>query len=584
MPKKRLEHICYLNQDLRKVRFPEVFYYAHVTLYEDEENDKIKAKYRITGWYRKKTGDGNMHEANRKLPIGIQDFEKIRQEGFLYVDKTEYVYKMVQSGMPYFLSRPRRFGKSLFLSTLRYYFEGKKELFKGLLIEELEKDNEDAWQEYPVFYIDFNKANFKADAALEEVLNEHLMGWESIYGDEDRDAPLSERFRYLIKKAYEKTGKKAVVLVDEYDKPLLEGGDTERIEHNKEVFKGFFSTLKSYDGYLKFVFMTGVTKFSKVSIFSDLNQMNDISLDLDYSGICGITESEMKGNFMPEIEAMAQTRGLSEEACLNTLKKMYDGYYFHQDAQGVYNPFSLISSLSKKEFGMYWFSTGTPTFLIDKLKESGFDAKQFSEDDYYEEESSLTDYRIDNENPVPLFYQTGYLTIKGYDEEFRSYALGYPNEEVRYGFLKSLAPYYLCAEKTSRPLDVRSFVKDIRRGDTDSIMDRFTALFARLPYPSDEKVVEQNFQNVIYIVFMLLGQFVVTEWHSAKGRADCVVETDYYIYIFEFKRDKSVKEALKQIEDSGYAKPYAADGRTLLKIGVNFNSSERIIDGWEVVR
>ena len=525
-----------------------------------------------------------MREANRKLPIGIQDFASVRGEGYLYVDKTEYIYRLAHNGKPYFLSRPRRFGKSLFLSTLRYYFEGKKELFQGLLIEELEKGNADAWQEYPVFYIDFNKANFKADAALEEVLDEHLRGWESIYGDEGRDAPLSERFRYLIRKAYEKTGKKAVVLVDEYDKPLLEGGNTERIEHNTEVFKGFFSTLKSYDGYLKFVFMTGVTKFSKVSIFSDLNQLRDISLSAEYAHICGISEKELKEYFMPEIEAMASERGQNTEDCLNRLKKMYDGYHFHQKTDGVYNPFSLLNALQEKEFGMYWFSTGTPTFLIDKLKESGFDAKQFSTDDYYEEESSLTDYRMDNENPVPLFYQTGYLTIKGYDEEFRSYALGYPNEEVRYGFLKSLAPYYLCAEKTSRPLDVRNFVKDIRRGDTDSLRDRFTALFARLPYPSEEKVVEQNFQNVIYIVFMLLGQFVVTEWHSAKGRADCVVETDDYVYLFEFKRDKSAEEALKQIEDSGYAKPYAADGRTLLKVGVNFNSSERTIDGWEVAQ
>ena len=525
-----------------------------------------------------------MHEVNRKLPIGIQDFEKIRREGFLYVDKTEYVYRLVQSGAPYFLSRPRRFGKSLFLSTLRYYFEGKMELFQGLLIEELEKDNADAWQEYPVFYIDFNKANFKADAALEAVLAEHLREWESIYGDEDRDAPLSERFRYLIRKAYEKTGKKAVVLVDEYDKPLLEGGSTERVEHNKEVFKGFFSTLKSYDGYLKFVFMTGVTKFSKVSIFSDLNQLRDISLSAEYAHICGISEREIKEYFMPEIEAMASEQGQNTEGCLNRLKKMYDGYHFHQKTDGVYNPFSLLNALQEKEFGMYWFSTGTPTFLIDKLKESGFDAKRITEGKLYADANILTDYRYDNPNPVPLFYQTGYLTIKGYDEKYRSYRLDYPNDEVRYGFMESLAPMFLQNEDSPDPLDIRSFGIDIETGDTDSLRDRFAALFARLPYPSDEKVVEQNFQNVIYIVFMLLGQFVVTEWHSAKGRADCVVETDDYVYIFEFKRDKSTEEALKQIEDSGYAKPYAADERTLLKVGVNFNSSERTIDGWEVVR
>ena len=524
-----------------------------------------------------------MSDIIRKLPIGIQDFEKIRNEGHLYVDKTEYIYRLVREGAPYFLSRPRRFGKSLFLSTLRAYFEGKKELFEGLEIEELERINKDAWQEYPVFYIDFNKKNYKENSALETVLDEHIRAWEAVYGDQESGRSLEERFRYVIERAVEKTGRTAVVLVDEYDKPLLEGADDEMVEHNKAVFKGFFSTLKSYDRYLKFVFITGVTKFSKVSIFSDLNQLRDISLSAEYSKICGITETEIKDNFAPEIQVMAKVQGIAEDECLAKLRKMYDGYHFHQDSEGVYNPFSVLNALVEKEFGMYWFSTGTPTFLIDKLKESGFDAKQFTTDDYYEDESSLTDYRVDNENPVPLFYQTGYLTIRGYDAEFRSYALGYPNEEVRYGFLKSLAPLYLCAENNSRPLDVRNFVLDIRKGATDSLRDRFTALFARLPYPNDVKIVEQNFQNVVYVVFMLLGQYTVIELHSAKGRADCIVETDDYIYIFEFKRDSTAEEALKQIEDMGYAKPYAADKRKLIKIGANFDSKERNLDGWKVV-
>ena len=524
-----------------------------------------------------------MYELMRKLPIGIQDFEKIRNEGFIYVDKTEYIFSLVQSGVPCFLSRPRRFGKSLFLSTLKSYFEGKRELFAGLRIEELERNNEEAWQEYPVFYFDLNKNNFSADNALEEVLDAHLREWERLYGDEEKDKALSVRFQYLIKKAVEITGKNAVVLVDEYDKPLLEGADEVMIEHNKAVFKGFFSTLKSYDGYLKFVFITGVTKFSKISIFSDLNQLNDISMDLRYSGICGITDTELKQVFEPEIESMSANNRMTKDECLEKLKQMYDGYHFHQNGEGVYNPFSLLSAFDKKEFGMYWFSTGTPTFLIEKIKESGFDAKQFTTDDYYEEESSLTDYRANNENPAPLFYQTGYLTIKGYDAEFRSYALGYPNEEVRYGFLKSLAPYYLCAENTSRPLDVRNFVRDIRKGDTESLRDRFTALFARLPYPNDERTVEQNFQNVVYIVFMLLGQYTAAEVHSAKGRADCIVETDDYVYIFEFKRDSTAEEALKQIEDTGYALAYAADKRKLIRIGANFDSKERNLDGWKAV-
>ena len=517
----------------------------------------------------------------RKLPIGIQDFENLRNDDYIYVDKTEYIYRLVHSGKPYFLSRPRRFGKSLFLSTLRAYFEGKKELFTGLKIMELEGDGPEAWQKYPVFYFDFNKKNFKSDTALEEVLAEHLKEWEAVYGDERKDTSLEERFRYLLVKAVERTGKNAVVLVDEYDKALLES-DEERLEHNKAVFKGFFSTLKSYDHYLKFVFLTGVTKFSKVSIFSDLNQLRDISLLSEYNGICGITQSELTEHFAPEIDELALAEGMDREDCLAKLRKMYDGYHFGANTDGVYNPFGLLNVLWKKSFGLYWFATGAPTFLIEKLKQSNFDAKEITEGDLYAQESVLTDYRFDNPNPIPLFYQTGYLTIHGYDKKYRSYQLGYPNDEVKYGFLESLAPYYLCAEKEANPLDVRSFVLDIRKGNTDSLKDRFTALFARLSYPADEKAVEQNFQNVIYIVFMLLGQYTFTEFHSAKGRADCIVETEDYVYIFEFKRDKSAEEALQQIEDMGYAKPYAADQRRLLKIGVNFDSKERSINGWEV--
>ena len=523
-----------------------------------------------------------MTSVNRKLPVGIQDFESLRKGQYVYVDKTEYIYRLVHSGKPYFLSRPRRFGKSLFLSTLKAYFEGKRELFKGLRIEELEGDDPDSWQSYPVFYFDLNKKNYKADHALEEVLAAHLIDYEKIYGDENKACPLEERFQRILVSAVEQTGKEAVVLVDEYDKPLLEAADERMADHNKAVFKGFFSTLKSYDRYLKFVFLTGVTKFSKVSIFSDLNQLNDISLDRTYSEICGMTDDEITSCFEPEMEALAAAKELGVEECLAMLKKMYDGYHFGHDTRGIYNPYSLLNAFLKKEFGMYWFSTGTPTFLVEKLRASGFDAKLFSSDEYYVDEASLTDYRIENKNPIPLFYQTGYLTIKGYDEEFRSYALGYPNEEVKYGFLKSLAPYYLHAEEEPNPLDVRSFVKDLRSGSTDSLRDRFTALFAHIPYPGDEKVVEQNFQNVIYIVFMLMGQFTMTKLHSAKGRADCIAETDDFIYIFEFKRDKSADDTLRQIEDRGYAKPYAADRRKIIKIGINFDSKERTLTGWKV--
>ena len=524
-----------------------------------------------------------MEISTRKLPIGVQSFEKLREEGCLYVDKTEYVYRLTQTSTPYFLSRPRRFGKSLFLSTLKAYFEGKRELFRGLAIEELTWDDPDAWQEYPVFYIDFNRTNFKADSALEQVLEAHLNEWEKVYGNEYTDRPLAERFQHLIVAARKQTGRNVVVLVDEYDKPLLEGADVAMIEHNKNVFKGFFSTLKSFDQYIRFVFITGVTKFSKVSIFSDLNQLNDISLDDEYSAICGITETELKDNFAPEIDALSQKMGVDVAKCLSELKRMYDGYHFSGESDGVYNPFSILNALSKRKLGMYWFSTGTPTFLIDKLKESDLDPKCITDGELYADENVLTDYTYDGLNPVPLFYQTGYLTIKDYDSKYLSYQLDYPNDEVKYGFLDSLAPMMLQNEGSSSPVDIRAFGKDIEAGNTDGIRDRLTALFARLPYPSDEKIIEQNFQNVIYIVFMLLGQFVMTEVHSSKGRADCIVETDDYVYIFEFKRDRSAAEALQQIEDSGYAKPYAADKRELIRIGANFNSKERSIDDWEAL-
>ncbi len=520
---------------------------------------------------------------SRKLPVGIQDFGHIRRDGYVYVDKTEYIYRLVHLGIPYFLSRPRRFGKSLLLSTLRAYWEGEKELFKGLRIEELEADNPDAWQAYPVFYFDFNRDNFSRESALEEVLEKHLIEWETEYATDPGGFSLAARFQNLIVTAKQKTGRDCVVLVDEYDKPLLEAADQKMTEHNQTVFKGFFSTLKSYDGYLKFVFLTGVTKFSKVSIFNDLNHLNDISLDVDYGTICGITEGELKSCFEPEINRLAKASGTSAEECLFRLKKMYDGYHFSHSSEGVYNPFSLLSAFSKRELGMYWFATGTPTFLIKKLKESGFDVKQITEGYLYATENILTDYRYDSSNPVPLFYQTGYLTIKGYDKKYRSYQLDYPNDEVKYGFLESLAPSFLADEKDTDPLDIRSFGRDLDLGNTDSLRDRFTALFARLPYPTDERALEQNFQNVIYIVFMLLGQFTQTEIHSAKDRADCIVCTDDLIYIFEFKRDKSADEAFTQIEEKGYAKAFSADKRTVYKIGVNFDSQERNIVEWKCV-
>ena len=522
---------------------------------------------------------------NRKLPIGIQDFEKLRKNEFVYVDKTEFVYILAHSNCPYFLSRPRRFGKSLFLSTLRYYWEGRKELFEGLKIIELEKNNPDAWKKYPVFYFDFNKKNFQRETALEEVLDEHLSEWEAIYGDEKSQKSLEERFRHLLVKAYEQTGLGCVVLVDEYDKPLLESLDANNLdEHNKAVFKGFFSTLKSYDKYLRFVFLTGVTKFSKVSIFSDLNQLNDISVNENFASICGITQDELEENFVPEIESMAQHYNYSKQECLAELKRMYDGYHFCIRSPDIYNPFSLLHSLSEKKFGAYWFSTGTPTFLIKKLEAINFDARKFIETVKISEQE-ITDYRPENPDPIPLFYQSGYLTIKNWNERQLSYNLGFPNDEVKYGFLNALAPTYLKVQDKPAPFNIDLLDDAIESGNTNAIRDWFTALFALLPYPAGgdmEAVTEQNFQNVIFITLIILGKYCRTEVHSAKGRADSIVECSDYVYIFEFKRDSSAKQALAQIKAQEYANPYAADKRKLFKIGVNFSTTERNITEWVV--
>ena len=515
----------------------------------------------------------------RKMPIGIQDFTKLREDGFVYVDKTAIMYNLVQTSSPYFLSRPRRFGKSLLVTTLEAYFLGKKELFKGLAIENLEKD----WITYPVLKFSLAAGEFTKPDGLRDALRNTLEEFEKKYDLQNDETALPMRFKNALKNAVAKTGRKVVVLVDEYDNPLLKNinGNSEQGEENRALYKGFFSVLKDCDGYLRFVFFTGVTKFSKVSIFSDLNQLQDISMHPQYAEICGITQSELETTFAPEIDAMANENNLTHDECLAKLKRFYDGYKFSEKCENIYNPFSLINAFSSLKFGKFWFSTGTPTFLVKHLNEMGFNPKQFSDGSLYASEDEITDYRPDNPDIIPLLYQSGYLTIKEYDEEFDSFILSYPNEEVKYGFTQSLTPIYLNSEK---PLDVRNFGRDIKTANTDSLRDRFTALFANLPYPANpsDSVLERDFQNVVYLVFLLLGQFVKVEQHSAKGRADCIVETDEYVYIFEFKRDDTAENALSQIDEAGYAKPYEADTRKLIKIGAVFSSKERTLTEWLV--
>ena len=512
----------------------------------------------------------------RKLPIGIQSFEDLRRNGYLYVDKTELLYQLVTEGKNYFLSRPRRFGKSLLMSTMEAYFLGKKELFSELTIESLENE----WKEYPVLHLDLNARNYDSKEALIAILNQHLEKWEVTYGDEKKDRSPEERFCYLLEKIHEQTGNRVVVLIDEYDKPLLQTiGKKELQNQYKDILKAFYGVLKSADSHLRFVFLTGVTKFGQVSVFSDLNQLKDISMDARYATICGITDGELRRDFQLELEALAANEGLDYEEVCQKMKRMYDGYHFRHNMEGVYNPFSVLNALDSGEFGNYWFSTGTPTFLVELLKETDYDLRHLEGLELPAEQ--FADYRTDADNPIPVIYQSGYLTIKGYDKEFRSYTLGFPNEEVEYGFLNFLVPYYTGVPSNENLFNIRHFVNGLRSGDVDAFLTRLRAFFAGIPYELNDRT-ERHYQAVFFLVFRLLGQYVEVEERSAKGRADAVVKTKDYIYVFEFKLDGSADEALKQIDDKGYLLPYSIDNRKLLKIGVSFDSAERNIDEWRI--
>ena len=530
----------------------------------------------------------------RKLPIGLQSFEVMRNEGFVYVDKTEYVLRLAAESRVFFLSRPRRFGKSLFLSTLKAYFLGKKELFKGLYIEDAEQkqaelEGREAWIKYPVLYLDFNGGIYDTSEGLLNRFLSFFNEYEEIYKSTGLDIP--DRFKNLIKKIYETTGKQVVILIDEYDKPLLETMiiNEPLNEEYRRILKGFYGVIKACDEYIRFAFLTGVTKFSKVSIFSDLNNLRDISLEKNYSGICGITETELKQVFKPEIDALAEERKLNYEETLAQLKKRYDGYLFHPKGENIYNPFSLLNAFTKKEIGSYWFSTGTPTFLVRTLQHQ----KEICIRDILENaemsENALQDYRPDMNNPIPILFQSGYLTLKDYDKEFQLYKLGFPNDEVKYGFLDNLVPAYTSIAKDASGLFIGNFIRDLRDKKLDSFMKRMYTACAGLPYSLASKeniqMRERDYQIAFYIIFSLMGQFVQTEVVSSKGRADCVVHTDDTVYIFEFKLMGSgtPKEAIQQIKEKGYAEPYKTSGKKIVLIGAVFADGidEDTADTWE---
>ena len=515
--------------------------------------------------------------AIRKYPIGIQSFEKLRRGQYIYVDKTDLVYQLATAGNPCFLSRPRRFGKSLLLSTFEAYFLGKKELFTGLAVEQLETE----WAVHPVFHLDLNAERYDSVEELDNMLESQLSRWEQTYGITQPNRSISIRFMDVIREASVQTGRGVVVLIDEYDKPLLRSFHNEELQQQfRNRLTAFYTVLKSADPWLRFVFITGVTKFAQMSVFSELNQLTDISQLPQYATLCGMTRSEIEDSFAPDIEELGRLNNLTTEEVMNKLTRLYDGYRFSEYAtEGIYNPFSLLSVMSYKVFKDYWFVSGTPTFLVNMLKDTDYDLREL--DGIEVPSAALINYRASSKEPVPMIYQSGYLTIKSYDERFKTYTLGFPNEEVRYGFLNFVLPFYTPIDSEEGNFYIGKFIQELEKGDPEAFLTRLRAFFADIPYELNNKT-ERHYQVVFYLVFKLLGQFAEAEVRSAKGRADAVVKTADYIYVFEFKLDGTVDEAIRQIDDKGYLIPYTTDGRKLVKVGVSFSREERNLGEWVI--
>ncbi len=526
-----------------------------------------------------------------KYPIGIQSFDKIINEGYLYIDKTEQIYDLVKNGDIYFLSRPRRFGKSLLISTLECYFQGKKELFRGLAIDSLEKE----WKEYPVFRIDFNGKNFTSGGELERTLTGFVEKQEAIYGKDPYHDTLGDRFCYILRAAHEKTGLRAVVLIDEYDKPLLDVMDTglettingqkRKLEDwNREVLKGFYSVFKAADEHLQFVLLTGVTKFSQVSVFSGFNQPDDISLSARYDTLLGITEEELHTVFKEQIKKMASEYELTEDGMKAKLKRQFDGYHFSRRMIGVYNPFSILCAFNEMWIDDYWFKTGSPTYLVRLLSHCNENLNDMTNKFY--PTSRFVDYKADVEAPLPMIYQSGYLTIKKFNRLTNSYLLDFPNDEVRNGFVTLVASSYL-KPKEDPGAWVIQVVTAMEGSDLEQLRRLFTSFLASIPYSQrrkeDEREKERYFQYTFYLILRMISSYTIfVEKEQSEGRVDCTVETSRDVYIFEFKLDGSADAAVKQIEDRGYAREYESSSKRIHLIGCNFSSKTGTIDGWVV--
>jgi len=525
-----------------------------------------------------------------KVSIGVQSFEKLRRNAFRYVDKTQYIYQLISQGCIYFLSRPRRFGKSLFLSTLAAYFRGQKELFDGLYLEEAEKElaieeNRQPWVSYPVLFLDLTVRNYRTESDLREHLSIKLQEWEEEYGLEKISEAPEERFAYIVRKIYANTGQQVVILVDEYDNPLFETmNDPEVNEIYRDILRSFYTVIKAYDQYIRFTMLVGITKFSKISVFSGLNNLEDISLLPTYAGICGITEKELKANYADSIVEFATKLECTKDELLGLLRKKYDGYLFNEEGEHVYNPFSLLNALKSRKLDNFWFRTGTPTFLIKYLQKTQYFIPAL-DNNVYLDEYEFDQHRADIQAPIPLLFQTGYLTIKEYVVEDQRYRLGFPNDEVRLGFLKRLCEQYPPVFNDLR-LSSLDFKRKIQEGNVPAFMTQIQSLLARLPYDTAPKDAlqprERNYQIAIFLIFELLGEFVQTEVITNSGRADCVVVTATIVYIFEFKlwSAGTPEDALAQIREKGYAIPYKALNKTIILVGVSFDEKTHNIGAW----
>ena len=512
-------------------------------------------------------------EQLRTLPIGIQSFESLRKDGFLYVDKTELIYKLVKEGRYYFLSRPRRFGKSLLMSTIHAVFDGKRELFDGLAIAD--KADID-WTKHPVLHLDLNTEKYDCKEKLEDKIDLFLSEAESLYGKNANEKSFGTRFEGVIQRAYDKTGLGVVILVDEYDKPMLQAiGNEELQDEFHGTLKGFYGALKSKDACIKFALLTGVTKFGKVSVFSDLNNLEDISMDYEFHNICGMTEDEIAITLKDYVKVLADANGMTFEETVEKLRQMYDGYHFHPRGCGMYNPFSVLNTFKKKEFGSYWFETGTPTYLVELLQSGEYNLNDMEHAKV--DADTLNSIDSTSRNPIPVIYQSGYLTIKSYNQRFQTYTLGFPNEEVEVGFTKFLLPWYTSKNRDRSVFDIQNYVEDLEAGNVEQFVKRLKVLFADTPYMLI-KDLENHYQNVVWLISKLAGVYVQAEYMTSEGRIDLVLQTPKFCYVMEFKLDGTAEEALAQIEDRHYTLPFELNGQKIIRIGMNFSKETKNIE------